>query len=196
MIHFNVRSLKNIDKLSHHLTDLKRKPDVLAVSETKLKENIIHSNIELDGYEFIHRNSHTFAGGVVICVKSSVSYNMKLNINIDLSLVENLWIEIEIKKKLTVGIVYRHPVQTVEQIDIFSSAMTNIFHKIYFEKSKFYVLGDFNIDLIKIKSNNRIKTYVDDLVGIAVKCLINQPTRVNKNSRSLLDHIYSNNLNN
>ena len=60
MIHFNVRSLqKNIDKLSHYLTDLNRKPDVVAVSETKLKENMIHSNIELDGYQFIHRNSHT-----------------------------------------------------------------------------------------------------------------------------------------
>ena len=38
MIHFNVRSLqKIIDKLSHCLTDLNRKPDVVAVSETKLK---------------------------------------------------------------------------------------------------------------------------------------------------------------
>ena len=102
MIHFNVRSLqKNIDKLSHYLTDLNRKPDVVAVSETKLKEDIIHSNIELDGYQFIHRNSHrpTSAGGVGIYVKSSISYNLKPTINIDLSSVENLWIEIEINKK-------------------------------------------------------------------------------------------------
>ena len=62
MIHFNVRSLqKNIDKLSHSLSDLNHKPDVVAVSETKLKENMIHSNIELDGYQSIHRNSHTSA---------------------------------------------------------------------------------------------------------------------------------------
>ena len=37
---------------------------------------------------------------------------------------------------------------------------------------------------------------VNVLIGSAVKCLINQPTRVCKNSKSLLDHIYSNNLNN
>ena len=198
MIHFNVRSLqKNIDKLSHYLTDFNRKPDVIAVSETKLKENMIYSNIELDGYQFIHRNSHTSAGGVGIYVKSSISYNLKPTINIDLSSVENLWIEIEInKKKLIVGVVYRHPVQTVEQIELFSRALTNIFHELNSKKSEFYVLGDFNIDLIKIKSNNRIKTYADDLIGSAVKCLINQPTRVSKNSKSLLDHIYSNNLNN
>ena len=89
---------------------------------------MIHSNIELDGHQFIHRNSHTFAGDVGIYVKSSISYNMKTNINIDLSLIENLWIEIEInKKKLIVGVVYRHPVQTAKQIDLFSRALTNIF---------------------------------------------------------------------
>ena len=60
---------------------------------------MIHSNIELDGYQFIHRNSQTFAGGVGIYGKSSVSYNLKPTINIDLSSVENLWIEIEINKK-------------------------------------------------------------------------------------------------
>ena len=194
MIHFNMRSLqKYIDKLSHYLTDVNRKPDVVAVSETKLKENMIHSNIELDGYQFIHRNSHTFAGGVGISVKSSISYNIKPTINIDLSSVENLWIEIEInKKKLIVGIVYRHLVQ----IDLFSRALTNIFLELNSKKSEFYELGDYNIDLTKIKSNNRIKAYADDLIGSTVKCLINQPTRECKNSKSLLDHIYSNNLNN
>ena len=68
------------------------------------------------------------AGGVGIYVKSSISYNLKPTINIDLSSVENLWIEIEMnKKKLIVGVVYHHPVQTVEQIDLFSRALTNIF---------------------------------------------------------------------
>ena len=60
---------------------------------------MIHSNIELDGYQFIRRNSHTFAGGVGIYVKSSISYNLKPTINIDLSSVENLWIETEINTK-------------------------------------------------------------------------------------------------
>ena len=51
---------------------------------------MIHSNIELDGYQFIHHNSHAFAGGVGIYVKSSISYNLKPIINTDLSSVENL----------------------------------------------------------------------------------------------------------
>ena len=133
--------------------------------------------------QFIQRNSHKFADSVEIYVKSYISYNLKPTINIDLSSVENLWIEIEINKKnLIVGVVYRHPVQTVEQIDLFSRALTNIFHELNSKKSEFYLLEDFNIDLTKIKSNNCIKTYADDLIGSAVKCPINQATRVCKNS--------------
>ena len=80
----------------------------------------------------------TSAGGVGIYVKSSISYNLKPTINIDLSSVENLWIEIEINKKklVIVGVVYRHLVQTAEQIDLFSRALTNIFHELNSKKSE------------------------------------------------------------
>ena len=64
IIHFNIRSLeKNIDKMSQYLSELKTQPDVIALTETKLKDNICGS-IELPGYEFIHVNSPTLAGGV------------------------------------------------------------------------------------------------------------------------------------
>ena len=47
---------------------------------------------------------------------------MKPTINIDLSSVENLWIEIEINKKKLIA----HPAQIVKQIVLFSRALTNI----------------------------------------------------------------------
>ena len=63
---------------------------------------------------------------------------MKPNVTIELPLVENLWIEIEInKKKLTIGVVYRHPDQTVVHFDLFFKALTYIFHELNFEKSGF-----------------------------------------------------------
>ena len=99
MMHFNRSLQKNIDKLLHYLTDIKRKPDVLAVSETKLKENVIHNNIEPDGYQSIYGNSQTFAGGIGIYVRNLISFNIKPNISIELPTVENLWVEIEINKK-------------------------------------------------------------------------------------------------
>ena len=64
IIHFNIRSLeKNIDKMSQYLSELTTQPDVIALTETKLKDNIC-GNIELPGYKLIHVNSPTLAGGV------------------------------------------------------------------------------------------------------------------------------------
>ena len=132
-----------------------------------------------------------FAGGVGICFKNLIFFNMKSNVSIDLPSVENLWIEIKINKKLTVGVVYRYFVQTVEHIDLFSRALTNIFYELNSEKFQFYVFEDFSIDLFKMKSKNRFETYADDLMDSAVKCQITQTTRVCKNSKSLLNYCIS-----
>lgn len=42
---------------------MKEGPDVIAISETKLKENNL-TNISIPGYEFLNTNSKTSAGGV------------------------------------------------------------------------------------------------------------------------------------
>ena len=58
LMHFNVRSIqKNVDKLVNLLTQLKALPDVLAMTETKLKPDQAHTNINLESYTFIHSNS-------------------------------------------------------------------------------------------------------------------------------------------
>ena len=58
LMHFNVRSIqKNVNKLANLLTQLKALPDVLAITETKLKPDQEHTNINLESYTFIHSNS-------------------------------------------------------------------------------------------------------------------------------------------
>ena len=50
LIYFNIRSLqKNFDYLCNYLFELKRSPDVIAVTETKLYDNAIHANIDIMG---------------------------------------------------------------------------------------------------------------------------------------------------
>ena len=53
---------------------------------------------------------------------------------------------------------------------------------------------DFNIDLLKAHFNYFIKNYANNLISYSVKCTINKPTRCIINSKTLLDHIYTNNL--
>ena len=60
---------------------------------------------------------------------------------------------------------------------------------------EFYLMGDFNIDLLQSHCNQIIKTYVDNLLGYSVKCCINKPTRISVSRKSLLDHLYTNDFN-
>ena len=60
---------------------------------------------------------------------------------------------------------------------------------------KFYLMGEFNIDLLQFHCNQIMKTYADNLPGYSVKCCINKPTRISATTKSLLDHIYTNDFN-
>ena len=65
LIHFNVRSLqKNFDKLTNYILQIKKLPDIIAITETKLAKNQIVVNIDIEGYNFIHSDSNSRAGGV------------------------------------------------------------------------------------------------------------------------------------
>ena len=53
IMHFNIRSLqKNSDHLASYLSELSVLPDIIAITETKLTNGIINSNIHLTGYAF------------------------------------------------------------------------------------------------------------------------------------------------
>ena len=99
IIHFNIRSLeKNIDKMSQYLSELKRQPDVIALTETKLKDNMC-SSIEPAGYKFIHVNSPMLAGGVGFYINKKLKYSVLGKLEMKVNSVENMWIRIETNKK-------------------------------------------------------------------------------------------------
>ena len=74
MRHLNMRSLpKNLSLLEDFITTVKEPPEIIAISETKLKENNIH-NVNIPGYSFINTNSRTAAGGVAIYIANELDF--------------------------------------------------------------------------------------------------------------------------
>ena len=60
----NIRSLNaNFDKLNELLTNYDILPDIIAISETKLKLSQVY-NAKLSGYHFCHKGTTTRWGGV------------------------------------------------------------------------------------------------------------------------------------
>ena len=69
------------------------------------------TNISVPNYTFLHANSTTRAGGVGLCILSSISYN-SLGEN-QLSVVyEDLWVSLNfpgVQRTVVIAVIYRHP---------------------------------------------------------------------------------------
>ena len=111
LIHFNIRSLqKHIDELTNYLSGFKNQPEIIAISETKLREGNLNRNIDLKGYNFVHSDSKTFAGGEGIYIKNTLNYGVNQCSKNIMSNTEHLWVDIITSKNpVTIGVVYRHP---------------------------------------------------------------------------------------
>ena len=109
MLHLNMRSL-HLSLLDDLITTVKEPPEIIAISETKLKENNIH-NINIPGYSFINTNSRTAAGGVAIYIANELDFFRRRDIELSGDNIESCWVEIrrEKLKNVVIGCIYRHP---------------------------------------------------------------------------------------
>ena len=57
-------------------------------------------------------------------------------------------------------------------------------------------MGDFNINLLRYDQHNKTTEFVDDMISHGLLPLITQPTRITHQSATLIDHIFTNMLNN
>ena len=140
------------------LFELKSNPDVIVITETEFEQDKNYGNINLDGYNFMRSDSKTNPGGEGIYIKDGIEYEIIKQIKLDLNGAENLSVKLEINnKRFIIRCVYRHLVQLVETLLQFSHFITEICHELNSESNKYYVLGDFKIDLIEFENNNQIR---------------------------------------
>ena len=106
LLHCNIRSLyKNMDNLEEIVTPCSKSPDVIALSETRIKETSIIAT--LPGYNFINENSQTQAGSVGAYIKNNLKYLQRSDLQFKMHGCENIWLEILGKRqKIIIGIVY------------------------------------------------------------------------------------------
>ena len=79
-------------------------------------------------------------------------------------------------------------------IDVFSDRITDTLNIVNKEKKLIYLLGDLNLDFLKIEEHGPTSSFIDILYSYNVFPLITKPTRVTPSSATLIDHILTNNL--
>ena len=194
ILHINTRSLtKNIERLEELICLMKYQPDVIAISETKLNDKSNLNLVQLPGYQFVHDNSMTQAGGVALYVKTRLHFNVRHNILFHAVEYESVWIEIINKttklKNIILGVLYRHPQNSIPD---FTDKFSDLLDTISTENKDIYVTGDFNIDTLKMDSIEHISDYFDMLSSYSCSNAIKSPTRITANSKTSIDHFYYN----
>ena len=164
-VHFNMRSLpKNKHKINSFLGQLPKEclPTMMAISETKLNPAYVNT-AEIEDYQFEHVDSQSLASGVGIYVRKDIQYSVKPKISIDCPDCENLFIEFMSKqnsnKKQTtrslmiIGVIYRHPSGSYVT---FQEQLSKILQNISYSNQAYILMGDYNIDLSKQNTNNKV----------------------------------------
>ena len=149
LIHINIRSLnKNFDELYDFLQILPFTPDVICLSESRIKDQPL-INIEISDYTFINTNPNGSASGVCMFVQNKLKF--KEEKQFQLFGCDSLWLKLwdsQIEKKNLFITIYRHSGYKIDKfIDDYSQCLEQL-TKI---NQLFYILGDLNIN---IKTSN------------------------------------------
>ena len=196
IFHSNLNGLEHkFDQLHHFVKSTNLNIDIIGISETSQRENKnFDTNVSIDGYhQPITNGSKTSKGGVAIYARNDLNSWERDDLNIVNEDYESVWIEIEIKKSKNIicGCFYRHP---NNQIEKFSNYISKCLSKVIKEKKECYLLGDFNIDLLKYESSNSNRDFLNNLTSYGFLPHILQPTRLTEYSSTLIDNIYGNNF--
>ena len=133
---------------THLLEELDLYFDIIGISETRItKDNLpLGINLNIPGYCFEYVPTPLSAGGVGMYISENLNYSI-----IEKTSNENfqaLWIEIHLNKEknITCTVIYRQHSCPKEFLDYLEKSL-----ELYCSKNKpVYILGDFNIDLLKI----------------------------------------------
>ena len=96
-------------------------------------------------------------------------------------------------KIIIVGVIYRRP---NTDFDGFMTELNFIIDSITSYNKTIYIMGDFNLDLLKLNSCSWVRRFVDSFHGKNLFNVIVKSTRVTNVSSTLLDHIWTNNYDN
>ena len=180
------------DDLKAYLDSLVHQFSVIGLSETWQNKTNVNA-FPLLGYSntgVTRKNKQ--GGGVTLYVSDSLQYRERADLSVNVEdVIESHFIEITSKPDCIIGIIYRPP---NDKLDLFKNCLTEILEKIDSLNKKCFIMGDFNLDLLKIDGNQHIKDFIYQMFSSMFYPLISRPTRITNSTATVIDNIFVNNL--
>ena len=145
---------------------------------------------------FFRKDSPTNAGGAALYIANDLKAVPRPDIKFDLALVESCLAEIdtgEDKKRMIIGCIYKQPTCNLEQ---FRNQLNDIIKTINPNRHEIYIFGDMNINFLKFSEHTQTEEFLDTLYANNILPIITKPTRLTDHTATLIDHIYTNCLQN
>ena len=184
---------KNFESFLDFRQTFKTLPDLICVSETKLKSLRLR-NLSIPNYEFYFSNSPTNAGGVAIYISKHFTVHNTSKQLIGVTGCEDLWLKFGDRtnhSQYLVGFTYRHPSSNCAN---FTEAFNDSFAQLLTSNIELFVLGDLNIDISDTNRTSTASNYLNMIQSYGLLPLITKPTRVTETTSTVLDHILTNDI--
>ena len=210
ILSLNIRSIYgNIEKLRENI-DYFQKFDVICFNETNCivekLPNGIH-DITLQGFhEPLVKNpirSTGKGGGLVTYVNTRVCEEDSMVVldhnpeaqetagEFQFTKIKNC---LALGKSIVIGNVYRSPSRNPEAFLTLFEKVLNLYNRHL--KKLTYIVGDFNLDLLKFDSDNNCQKLINLTASLGMAELVSRPTRITDHSATLIDHAYTNSIDN
>ena len=205
ILHLNIRGLEtHYQDLVLFLNTLNTSFDVITLSECHLRNSNTYLNrnrFTINGYNNFFVFSCIGYGGCAVYAKKELHASQIHSLTNTSKFSDHTYIEIsnKCKKKLVIGVYYRHNISTKKDILGFIDEFENHLNHKALKNSRLVITGDMNLDLFQVNTNTSINCYFNCLLSNNLESHITKPTRIAyyKNSlqiksATLIDHISSN----
>ena len=190
------------DKLKLFLADVNIECpiSVICIQESWAHENVDMSQFLLPNYSLIFQNRRLSThGGLIMYVHDDFAYkdlNQEIIISGTSTLYESHFVEIWRKtcrfQKYVIGNVYRLPSYNAEDLSAFTNEYSDLLNRLRTRSKFVYICGDYNIDILKMCSNNNYNTFYENVISSSFAPKITLPTRICDTTSTLIDNIYTN----
>ena len=148
-------------------------------------------------FQTVYENTPTESGkgGTLLYIDKNMKYKLPNDLNIyEKQMVESTFIEILNKKQknMIIGCVYKHPKHEVS--DFTNNYITPLLDKLSNENKDILIMDDFNINLINYNDDKNTGNFLDTMFSQSFLPYLTTPTRITRNTKTLIDNIYYNKL--
>ena len=205
LLSLNCQSIQaKFDLLKAHLHSLHLSGcefDVICLQETWLTHHHNLSLLQLEGYKLVTGlPSCSLHGGVGLYIKANFEYKILNFVNSSavwdgqfieiLNNSKNITASTGSGKKLVIGNIYRPPRDNVENIHNFIQDLNNNLNRLQNMNCEVTVVGDFNLDLLKVNDKPLIHDYLETVLSNGFIPKITFPTRISRQSCTLIDNAF------